>query len=514
MRPARSLPYPLDDPHCRLYGLGRTALWHGLRTLGLGVGDEVLVPAYHHGSEVGVFEAAGIECRFYDATQRLVPDEAELEALLGERTRALLVIHYLGFPQNAPHWRRWCDQRGLVLIEDVAMAWLAKLEGRPLGSWGQIAFYSPWKTHGLPEDCGALVYEASPGGAPAGAVSPAAPPVMPARGIHARGLAKSAAKWPAQRSGLLARLLPAGGGFDASREFAVGDTEAGPSASALFLLRRLCRIDAAAARRRNHSRLLELLGERVPPPFDRTPEESCPFAFPIVSEDKLGLMHHLSQLGVRALNMWAVPHPLLPVDDFPEAAYRRRVTVGLPVHQELRPDDLERIAAAVVDYERAPRHGPVDSGDVAPDFELADQDGGRARLSEFAGRAVILYFYPEAETPGCTAQACGMRDRHAALGGANAVVLGVSPDPPEKLRAFADNHGLPFTLLSDPQGRTAQRYGVWVRRPGLLPRHENERTTFVIDAEGVVQRVLRAVDPALHDELVLRELGAGVVQRF
>jgi thioredoxin-dependent peroxiredoxin len=86
------------------------------------------------------------------------------------------------------------------------------------------------------------------------------------------------------------------------------------------------------------------------------------------------------------------------------------------------------------------------------------------------------------------------------------VVLGVSPDPVPKPRAFADNHGLQFTLLSDPGGRTAQRYGVWIRRPGLLPRHENERTTFVIGPDQMVQRVFRAVDPSLHDGLVASEL--------
>jgi peroxiredoxin Q/BCP len=252
--------------------------------------------------------------------------------------------------------------------------------------------------------------------------------------------------------------------------------------------------------------LLELLGDRVPPPFGERVEEACPFAFPVVSEDKLGLIHHLSKQGIRALNMWAVPHPLLPVDRFPGAAHRRETMVALPVHQELRMQDLERIAAAVVEYERSPRHGPVDTGDIAPDFELVDQDGARIRLSQYVGRAVVLYFYPEANTPGCTAQACGMRDRGPELDAGDAIVLGVSPDPVGKLRSFADQYGLRFTLLSDPGGQIAQRYGVWVRRQGLLVRHENERTTFLIGDDRVVRRVFRGVDPVLHDQIVAREL--------
>jgi peroxiredoxin/dTDP-4-amino-4,6-dideoxygalactose transaminase len=499
MRRARPLAFPLDDPRCRTYELARTALWHGLKSAGIESGDDVLVPAYHHGSEIGVLAAAGIGCRFYDATERLEPDEAELEALLaeGKRPRALLLIHYLGFAQDGPRWRRWCDERGLALIEDVAMAWLAELDGKPLGSWGDVAIFSPWKTYGLPEDLGALMCESPPA------------QLEPARGVPARALARNAAKWLAHRWGFLARLRPGGGGgggFDAAAEFALGDPDAPPSASSLFLLRRLCRIDAAAVRRGNYRRLLELLGgDRVPPPFDRLQEGSCPFAFPVRTDDKLGLIRHLSRQGIGALDMWALPHPLLPAARFPGAMRRRENTAGLPVHQELRSSDLERIAAAVLEFEREPRHGPVDTGDRAPEFDLVDQDGTPARLSDYSGRPVVLYFYPEADTPGCTAQACAIRDRQAELS-ANAVVLGVSPDSVPKLRAFADNHGLPFTLLSDPGGRIAQEYGVWIRRPGLIPRRENERTTFVIDAGGVVQRVFRAVDPALHDELVAQEL--------
>ncbi|MGH2982051.1 MAG: DegT/DnrJ/EryC1/StrS family aminotransferase, partial [Solirubrobacterales bacterium] len=94
----------------------------------------MLVPAYHHGSDVGALVEAGLRCRFYDAGERLEPDPAELEGLLGGRTRALYLIHHLGFAQDAPRWRRWCDERGLLLIEDAAMAWPAELDGRPLGS--------------------------------------------------------------------------------------------------------------------------------------------------------------------------------------------------------------------------------------------------------------------------------------------------------------------------------------------------------------------------------------------
>ena len=101
-------------------------------------------------------------------------------------------------------------------------------------------------------------------------------------------------------------------------------------------------------------------------------------------------------------------------------------------------------------------------GETAPDFELVNQDGEPVKLSSLRGRNVVLYFYPKADTPGCTTQACGVRDRTAEYDAADAVVLGLSRDPPAKLRKFADKHGLPFTLLSDEDHAVAERYGVWI----------------------------------------------------
>ena len=130
--PAAALPYPLDDSG-ELFARARHALWHGLARVGLGPGDRVLVPAYHHGSEVEVVRRAGLECRFYEVGEDLAPDAEALERELSAGVRALHLIHYLGFPQDAPAWRRWCDERGLLLIEDAAQAWLSTVGGRPVG---------------------------------------------------------------------------------------------------------------------------------------------------------------------------------------------------------------------------------------------------------------------------------------------------------------------------------------------------------------------------------------------
>jgi peroxiredoxin Q/BCP len=149
----------------------------------------------------------------------------------------------------------------------------------------------------------------------------------------------------------------------------------------------------------------------------------------------------------------------------------------------------------------------IDQGTTAPDFELPNQDGAAVRLSSLRGQPVVLYFYPKADTTGCTTQACGVRDHRDDYAAAGAVVLGVSPDPVKALARFADKYGLAFPLLSDSDHAVAEAYGVWAEKSmygrtywGIV------RTTFVIDAGGVVARVFPKVSPKTHDELVLQAL--------
>ncbi len=148
-------------------------------------------------------------------------------------------------------------------------------------------------------------------------------------------------------------------------------------------------------------------------------------------------------------------------------------------------------------------------GDAAPDFELLDHRGQPVRLSDFRGRRVVLYFYPRAHTPGCTTQACGVRDNYDRYRQAGVVVLGVSPDPPSRLASFADKHDLPFTLLADPDHEVAESYGVWVEKKMYgRTTFGVERSTFIIGPDGRIEHVLRKVRPAEHDRRVLELLGA------
>ncbi len=149
----------------------------------------------------------------------------------------------------------------------------------------------------------------------------------------------------------------------------------------------------------------------------------------------------------------------------------------------------------------------LEPGQPAPDFTLTDQHGDPVTLSELQGQTVVLYFYPKADTPGCTTQACGVRDHAFDYARAGAKVYGVSPDPVDRVAAFDEKYGLGFPLLADSDHAVAEAYDVWGEK-SIYGRTfmGNERTTFVIGPDGTIQRVLRNVKPAEHDELVLSAL--------
>jgi thioredoxin-dependent peroxiredoxin len=149
----------------------------------------------------------------------------------------------------------------------------------------------------------------------------------------------------------------------------------------------------------------------------------------------------------------------------------------------------------------------IEAGDAAPEFELPDQDGRPVRLKDFRGQRVVVYFYPKADTPGCTTQACGVRDRKADYAQARAVVLGVSPDPVAKVKKFHEKYSLDFALLADEDHSVAEAFGVWVEKSMYGRKYMgNERTTFIVDSEGKVADVLRKVKPSEHDDQVLAAL--------
>jgi len=151
----------------------------------------------------------------------------------------------------------------------------------------------------------------------------------------------------------------------------------------------------------------------------------------------------------------------------------------------------------------------LETGAKAPDFTLPDQDGEDVSLSSLAGTTVVLYFYPKADTPGCTTQACGVRDHLPDYEQAGVRVLGVSPDPVKLVKKFHDKQGLNFTLLADEDHAVCEAYGVWAEKSMYGKTYWGaQRATFIIDDEGIIRHVIPKVSPKTHDDEVLAAIGA------
>jgi thioredoxin-dependent peroxiredoxin len=149
----------------------------------------------------------------------------------------------------------------------------------------------------------------------------------------------------------------------------------------------------------------------------------------------------------------------------------------------------------------------VEEGKPAPDFELTSDSGEQVKLSNFRGKPVVLYFYPKDDTPGCTKQACALRDEYAQFRDRGAVILGVSPDDEASHVKFKNKYQLPFTLLADPEHEASEAYGVWGERTFAGRKYMGiTRSTFVIDSDGNVTKAMRGVKPDTHAEKVLAAL--------
>ncbi|MEP6948846.1 MAG: thioredoxin-dependent thiol peroxidase [Ginsengibacter sp.] len=146
-------------------------------------------------------------------------------------------------------------------------------------------------------------------------------------------------------------------------------------------------------------------------------------------------------------------------------------------------------------------------GEKAPDFKAKDQNGNPVSLKDFKGKKVVLYFYPEDDTPTCTVEACNLRDNYKLLEKEGLVILGVSPDDEKKHKKFEEKYKLPFTLIADPGKKIVDKYGVWGEKNLYGRKYMGlHRTTFLIDEKGIIQKIFRKPKSKIHSEEILKAL--------
>jgi dTDP-4-amino-4,6-dideoxygalactose transaminase len=369
-RNAASAGYPFDAPSLTLWHSGQTAIWQGVRALGLQPGERVLVPAYCCGSEVDALLKAGLKLDYFRLGPDLEPDFDHLAELCAAPARALLVIHYFGLPQPMDALIAFARGHELLLIEDNAHGlYSSDRQGRPLGSLGDMGVFSFTKSLPLP-DGGALVLRSSAAGS-TDTASAAAPPLGPILGNLADLTRRSVLRWfPAGASAArrMKRLVrpgrprgeEAGGPPDrppvsADIDYYLLDTDKASwrmSSLGRLVLRHTDHDAVRDARRRNFAFIAERFeaGKRARPLLGNLPEGVCPWQYPVRAEDPIGLLQHLWGAGIESEIFWEFTHPAVPMAEFAFENDLKRHCIDIPVHQSLDEDDMAVIAQALNDW--------------------------------------------------------------------------------------------------------------------------------------------------------------------
>jgi hypothetical protein len=347
----RPAAFPFGASRVTRFYLARNGVYHGARLLGL-AGHEVLVPAYHHGVEIGALAAAGAVPRFVRVDARMRLDLEDLEARIGPRTRAIYVIHYAGFAQPMDEVMAVARRHGLPVIEDCALSLFAAEGTRPLGSVGALGVFCFYKTLPVPNGGALVVNDPSI----AGELAPPAPAPLVSTLSHATGSLLSNAAFRLGALGEAVRAAARGAYAVVRRATGVRPVSTGtPTFDPALVDLGMSRISDAiarrgdawaivAARRRNYLVLLGWLRDVVPPVFAELPAGACPLFYPLLCDDKAAVQARLAARGVQTIDFWRTGHPLCPEDAFPEVQGLRRRVLELPVHQDLQPEDMAYLA--------------------------------------------------------------------------------------------------------------------------------------------------------------------------
>ncbi|HME92436.1 MAG TPA: DegT/DnrJ/EryC1/StrS family aminotransferase [Myxococcaceae bacterium] len=349
----KPLPFPFSAPQVHYSYFCRNSVWLATRMLGL-AGYEVLVPAYHHGVEIEALIEAGATLRFYRVGARWNVDLEDIDRKISSRTKALYVTHYAGFPGPVEPMRRIADRHGMVLIEDCALSLLSTAGGVPLGATGDVSVFCFYKTLPVPHGGALLINGRSPIRLPK-----LSRPPWTATGSHLASLllqnlemrGGAVGRWLRAALRRLGRTAADAAGVEriatGTQHLNRAHLSLGMSPLALRIARAQDCAAIVAARRRNYFYLLGQLRDLSAPLFTELAPGVCPLFYPLAVENKDEVMRRLRALGIETVDFWRHFHPACEPGQFPEAAHLRRTILELPCHQDLSPEQMRLIAAAV-----------------------------------------------------------------------------------------------------------------------------------------------------------------------
>jgi len=346
--------FPFTDPGGMWTFSGRVALFAGLARLKLPLGSTILMPSYFQGTEVDTVVAAGFDVRFYAIDEQFRVDLTDVESKLNEKVSALYIIHYFGLSQDLDPITDFCVAKGIALIEDCALALLSRYGDSWLGSRGDLALFSVYKSIPLPHG-GFLVTKRS------GAPTNLRPPPLTSTGAqtvdlcaqHQRGAVPR--RWMNQiwnrttaiRQRMAAKTIVSGSITLDPRSLELGASSIVPK------LMRLCSpLEIIKQRRENFAALHSNLSHLCPLKLEKLPLGACPLFYPIIVEDKLKVRAALLTRGIGTVNLWSQPHPLCPPSVTQQTAAWRGSILELPIHQQIDEEDILRIVVAVLSLRR------------------------------------------------------------------------------------------------------------------------------------------------------------------
>ena len=351
----RPLPFPLEEASRKYFYVARNGIYHLFRVLGLTSLENVLVPNYHSGNETSAMRAAGVNIRFYPILRNLQPDLESLERLCGPETRALYVIHFMGWPQPMNRLVEFCRARGLLLIEDCALSFLREFEGRPLGSFGEYAVYCLYKT--LPIPNGAVLVENRGHLQYLEYLETSQPKRVSVLGRSSELLLESFRSCFPLPGAMLAGIKAAVGNtltaLSVERErvgnigFDLDKVDTGMSSLCHWLLAHFNYELIRNRRRANFQWLEHRLREKVNLLPLRLAEGVCPLFFPILVEDKIAVAADLRRHGIGVVELWNEGDPEVNGADSEDALFLRKHVLELPIHQNVSEAQLDYIAREV-----------------------------------------------------------------------------------------------------------------------------------------------------------------------
>jgi dTDP-4-amino-4,6-dideoxygalactose transaminase len=349
-------PFPLNAPNRTYSFVARNVIYHLFRALGFADGGAVLVPDYHHGNEVRAIRASGAEITWYHVGKGLRPDLSELSRLCSSRPRALFVIHYLGWPQPIEEIAELCRVHGILLIEDCALALFSEFHGRPLGSFGDYSVFCLYKTLPVPNGAilvqnrnllstlDALEFETCGVTSLAGRCLDLSLDWLKSRSVFVGGaLSRAKVEMGRVLSGAGVKRMPVG-----DTGFNIRNINVGMSPLSLRLLRRFDYAEIRNRRRLNYLALLDRLGAPATLPGLDLPEGVCPLFFPLLVHDKTRAARALQSRGIGAVEFWNEGAPEAAADTADDALFLRRHLLELPIHQDLRDDQIRFMADQVM----------------------------------------------------------------------------------------------------------------------------------------------------------------------